>query len=135
MSDDAVRARLVLPCVNSVSDLHPVGQGTVDFVIFAQKGTVQTSNKVLSERRFLDAGFRFHHLERYFTCDHLLHASYVRFANDLSEEQKNFGLPVGERVALDMVAVVVEIHRKTAGKPCLVVGNGLDFTPCIECLV
>ena len=93
----------------------------MDGIVFTQQCAVQAPYKMLGERSLLDTGLRHHHLERDLARDHLLHAPYIRFTNDLPKKQKNLRLPVSERVALDVVAVVVEIDRKTTCKASLVI--------------
>ncbi len=133
--DDRVGARLVLPRVYDVGGLQARGQLATGGVVLAQKGLVEGANEGLGERHITKGSLFGHHTEPDVACRHLLHVAHGGFADDLAEKQKDFGLTIGEGVALDVVAVVVVVNSEAAAKTLFVpVGEGLNVLPRLECL-
>lgn len=56
------------------------------------------------------AGLLGHHFQANIAGGHFLHILDFRFSDYLSEEEQNLGLSIRECVALNMVAVIVEIN-------------------------
>ena len=110
--NDAVGARLILPGMDGVACLSTSREVAIDGVVLAQKHFVQLTDEVLRQRYvFVAYGFH-HHLNAHLTGFHIDKVLQVSFAARLAKQQEQLRLPVGQRVALDVVAVVVVLGRK-----------------------
>ena len=99
------------------------GQVAADGVVLAEQGLVERADKVLSEGHAGQGGLLLHHLQPHIAGGHFRHVPHFGFAHDLAEEQQDFRLSVGERVAFDVVAVVVEVDGKAAAQHLAVAGG------------
>ena len=82
---------------------------------------MQLADEVLRQRHFSRRRLLGHHLQAHVARLHLVEVAQFALAAHPAEEQQQLRLPVGQRVALNVVAVVVILHRKFPAQPALVV--------------
>ena len=75
---------------------------------------MQCANEILSQRSSFHKCLFCHHTQGYITCCHVLHILYIRFSNDFPEKQQYLRLSVCERIAFDVIAIIVEIDGEPA---------------------
>ena len=71
---------------------------------------VQLTDKVLSQWHTLVTYGLFHHFHTHLTGFHINEILQVTFATHLAKQQKQLCLPIGQRVTLYMVAVIVVLR-------------------------
>ena len=75
-----------------------------------------------------------HHFQSHIARFHLLIFPKISLTDDLPKQQKQFGLTVCQRIALNMVAVVIEINGKLSTQPfSIFLRQGLNGIPHLQC--
>ena len=98
--------------MNSITCLAASRKVTIDGIVLAQKNLVQLTDEVLSQRHASVLHGLFHHFHTHLTGLHVNEVLQVALAAHLSEKQQKLGLSVGQRIALNVVAVEVVFGRE-----------------------
>ena len=77
---------------------------------------MELADEVLRERHFLDERLFLHHFEADIAGFHIFQVLHFSFSDDLAEKEQKLGLAICQGVALNVVAVEVEIHGELAVK-------------------
>ena len=78
---------------------------------------MQCPDKILCQGHFFQGRLFLHHPQAHVARRHFLHIAHIRLSDHLAEKQQDFRLSIGQCIPFDMIAIVVEIDRKTAAKP------------------
>lgn len=77
---------------------------------------VQLPYEVLRKRNVFQQSLLPHHFQSHVARSHLLHVLNFRLADNLAEEKQNLCLTLCQRIAFDMVAVIVEVDGKPSAQ-------------------
>ena len=120
--------------MNGVAGLHTTRQSTIYCIIFTQKRFVQCTNEILGKGLLGFRSFHQHHLQTHVAGFHFFVITKISLACNLTKQQQQLRLTVCQSVTLNMVAVVVKIHREpTAQSVAIRLGQWLDILPSLQC--
>ena len=99
--------------MDCIRGLHAPRQLAINGVVLPQKGLVELSDESLREGLGI-LRLNLHHIQAHIVRFHLLKVLHGCITNGATQQQKNLRLSVRQRIALDMVAVVVKVKHKLA---------------------
>ena len=111
--DNGIGAGFVAAGMDCIRGLNAPRQLAINGVVLPQKGLVELADESLREGLGI-LRLNLHHIQAHIVRFHLLKVLHGCITNGATQQQQNLRLSVRQRIALNMVAVVVKVKHKLA---------------------